>query len=157
MNLSKYFYDGKKVASCTTLYNWANTKGYTVNKSQIKRGDFIIFEFVTKGEISRHIGMCESFDGTYVTTIDGNTCEVGKEWNGMEVMRRKRHINTIKWVIRLPLGEEKDSPTYYVVKRGDYISKIAKEYNMTVQEIMNLNPQISNPNLIYVGQQIRVK
>ncbi len=46
---------------------------------------------------------------------------------------------------------------YYTVKSGDTLSKIAKEYGTTVDAIMALNSQITNKNLIYVGQQIRVK
>lgn len=46
---------------------------------------------------------------------------------------------------------------YYTVKRGDNLSKIAKKYGKTVDEIMRLNPQIKNKNLINIGQLIRVK
>ena len=46
---------------------------------------------------------------------------------------------------------------YYTVQKGDTLSKIAKNYNTTVDEIMKLNPQIKNPNVINVGQKIKVK
>lgn len=46
---------------------------------------------------------------------------------------------------------------YYTVKAGDTLSRIAAKYNTTVSSLINLNPQIDDPDLIYVGDQIRVK
>lgn len=46
--------------------------------------------------------------------------------------------------------------TIYVVQRGDTLSAIAKRYNTTVATLLRLNPQIRNPNWLYVGQRIRV-
>lgn len=44
----------------------------------------------------------------------------------------------------------------YTVQKGDTLSKIAATYNTTVDAIMKLNPQITDPNKIYVGQVIKV-
>lgn len=49
-----------------------------------------------------------------------------------------------------------NSTVYYTVKYGDTLSKIAKEYNITVQSIASEN-NISNPNIIYVGQILRIQ
>ena len=46
---------------------------------------------------------------------------------------------------------------YYTVVRGDTLSKIAKRFGTNVQALLRLNPAITNPNKIYVGQKIRVK
>lgn len=46
---------------------------------------------------------------------------------------------------------------YYTVKKGDTLYDIAKKYNMTLTELIKLNPQIENPNLIYVKQKVRIK
>ena len=43
----------------------------------------------------------------------------------------------------------------YVVKRGDTLSKIAKQYNTTVNKLVSLN-NIKNPSLIVVGQIIKL-
>jgi len=45
--------------------------------------------------------------------------------------------------------------TYYVLK-GDTLRKIAAKFNTTVDAILKVNPKITNPNLIYVGQAITV-
>ena len=47
------------------------------------------------------------------------------------------------------------SPAFaYEVKPGDTMSKIAREHQLTLQELADVNPQISNLNLIYIGQNI---
>lgn len=43
----------------------------------------------------------------------------------------------------------------YTIRAGDTLNRIAREYNSTVQEIINANPGI-NPNFLRVGQQICV-
>lgn len=50
----------------------------------------------------------------------------------------------------------KVEPRYYVVKWGDTLTKIAKTYKTTVNELVRLN-NIADPNKIYAGQKIRVK
>ncbi|MGG7058470.1 LysM peptidoglycan-binding domain-containing protein [Clostridium tertium] len=45
---------------------------------------------------------------------------------------------------------------YYTVKSGDTLSEIAQNYGTTYQEIARLNG-ISNPNLIYTGQVLKIK
>ena len=48
------------------------------------------------------------------------------------------------------------STASYTVKSGDTLSGIASQYNTTVNQIISLN-QLSNPNLIYVGQVLKLK
>lgn len=44
----------------------------------------------------------------------------------------------------------------YIVKYGDTLSEIAYEYGVTVEDLVRLN-DIVNPNLIYVGEILRIK
>ena len=46
--------------------------------------------------------------------------------------------------------------THSVVK-GDTLWSIAKKYSTTLEKILQLNPQIKNPSLIRVGQEVRVR
>ena len=65
---------------------------------------------------------------------------------------------------KLIVGKTTPTPTptptpveeYYVVKRGDTLSKIAAKYNTTVAQLVKWN-NIKNANLIYTGQVLRVK
>lgn len=43
----------------------------------------------------------------------------------------------------------------YVVRRGDTLTQIAEEYNVSIEDIVRLN-NIANPNLIYVGEVLRI-
>lgn len=44
----------------------------------------------------------------------------------------------------------------YTVVRGDTLGSIARRYSTTIQAILALNPQITNPNIIYPGQVLIV-
>lgn len=52
-------------------------------------------------------------------------------------------------------GQENGQESYYIVKSGDTLSYIARMYNTTVQQIAAING-ISNPNLIFPGQRLRI-
>lgn len=42
----------------------------------------------------------------------------------------------------------------YIVQAGDTLFKIAQTYDTSIDAILAINPQITNPNLIYPGQII---
>lgn len=44
---------------------------------------------------------------------------------------------------------------YYYVQKNDLLSDIAKKYSVTVAQLCEWN-NISNPNLITIGQKLRV-
>ena len=44
----------------------------------------------------------------------------------------------------------------YIVKKGDSMWKIAVKYKIGLQEIINANPQVKNPNLIYHNQKLNI-
>ncbi|MEM9775009.1 MAG: LysM peptidoglycan-binding domain-containing protein [Chloroflexota bacterium] len=45
--------------------------------------------------------------------------------------------------------------TTYIVERGETLTSIAEEYNITVEELVALN-ELVNPNFVYAGQEINV-
>ncbi len=53
-------------------------------------------------------------------------------------------------VINIP----KINKNSYTVKQGDSIWQIAKELNVTSNDLIDTNPQISNPNMLHPGQII---
>ncbi len=48
------------------------------------------------------------------------------------------------------------TPQVYVVAKGDTMSKIAKRFGVTVEQILAANPQIKNPNKIQIGDQVTI-
>lgn len=44
----------------------------------------------------------------------------------------------------------------YIVKSGDSLWAIANAYGLSVARLIQLNPQIANPNLIYPGQAVHI-
>lgn len=46
------------------------------------------------------------------------------------------------------------TPLVYVVQRGDTLSAIAQRFDVTLQEILDANPEITDPGVIKVGQGI---
>ena len=46
---------------------------------------------------------------------------------------------------------------YHQVVKGDTLWALAKTYGLSLAELVALNPQIKNPNLIRVGEKVRVK
>lgn len=56
---------------------------------------------------------------------------------------------------RLGMKNDKPGTSAYIVKQGDTLSAIARKYNTTYQVLAEYN-SISNPNLIYPGQVIKI-
>lgn len=53
-------------------------------------------------------------------------------------------------------NNKNNNSIYYTVKSGDTLSSIASKYGTTYQQLAKIN-NISNPNLIYAGQKLRIK
>jgi LysM repeat protein len=52
-------------------------------------------------------------------------------------------------------AQEKEA-VVYLVRQGDTLSEIAISFDTTVQTLLRANPDISNANIIYVGQEITI-
>ena len=46
--------------------------------------------------------------------------------------------------------------TIYIVQRGDYLAKISRKFNITINAIKRLNPSIGDKNIVRVGQKIKL-
>ncbi len=53
-------------------------------------------------------------------------------------------------------SSEAKAASTHTVQSGDTMWKIAVRYQIGVQEIIDANPQLSNPNVIYPGQTIQL-
>jgi hypothetical protein len=50
----------------------------------------------------------------------------------------------------------RNSNTTHTIVRGDTLFSIAEEHGFTLNEILAANPQIANPHLIFIGQEISI-
>ena len=97
---------------------------------------------------------------TYSNEDIMNQVIAGKWGNGED--RRNRltsagyNYNTIQDMINKKFNVVKPSYRTYIVQSGDTLSKIASKYGTTYQKIASDN-NISNPNIIHVGQKLIIK
>jgi len=82
-------------------------------------------------------------------------------WGNNEIIRNMKltsagydYLAVQKRVDEIAEERKKSGKTHIVVK-GDTLSKIAKRYSTTVKALAEANG-IKNPNLIYIGQEIRI-
>lgn len=149
-----------KYASCTAGINWFKSKGGYFTKAQTtpQPGDHIYFNW-DGGTGPQHVGLVVSYDPAkkIVTTVEGNTSSASQS-NGNCCQSKNRALTCVIGYGRPKYPE--DTPVSmpitftYTVVTGDSLSKIAARYNTTVADILKVNPSISNPNLIRVGQVI---
>ncbi len=48
------------------------------------------------------------------------------------------------------------SERYYLVRGGDNLTKIAKAYDITLEKLLSVNPQIDDPNMLFGGELVRI-
>ena len=55
------------------------------------------------------------------------------------------------------ISQAGSQPLYHRVVKGDTLWALASRYGVRLAELIALNPQIKNPNLILVGEEVRVR
>ena len=65
------------------------------------------------------------------------------------------HIE-IGWELKIPPVKPAPKVIDYKVLAGDNLTRISKIYNTTIDEIVSMNPSITNPNLIRTNTVIKV-
>ena len=128
-----------------------------------KPGDQIFFSTAHSKSNVSHTGLVEKVDGSKVYTIEGNTSD--------QVARRSYYLSD-SYIVgygrpaydaepgntntgsQTPSSSTTSEVTYTVVA-GDTLSKIAAKYGTTCQKLAAYNG-ITNPNIIRVGQKIKI-
>jgi len=62
-----------------------------------------------------------------------------------------------KDILFKPVEQPKDEAVYHIVKSGEVLSEICKDEGIKMSKVLELNPDIKDPNKIYKGQKIRIK
>ena len=147
--------------------NMGNIKGINGNVDRDKfTKDIFINGNTASGEVIPEIPEPESSYKT-ITILRGDTLsKIAKEYGTtVNELARINNIQNINLIyagktLRVPISNSQENNNLeeivYIVKRGDTLSKIAMEYNVTTNEIAREN-QIKNVNLIYPGQRLIIK
>jgi LysM repeat protein len=93
-------------------------------------------------------------DGNVSTTITlPDEATSGEEWVVLVQTVDLPRVEALSE--RFDIAEDREVTTY-TVSRGDTLFRIARQHGTTVQALVNANPEIQNPDQIFVGQQIRI-
>lgn len=122
--MSKLFYGGGKVASCSQFMNWAKISGQWVT-GDYRRGDMVIFDFPGTAYTTDHIGIITDVTGSTIVTVEGNTSATGSQSNGGMVLQKTRPLSQVIGAIR-PDYESEDIMT------GEEIYKALNDYLKTL-------------------------
>ena len=127
------YYGGGETAYCPTLMSFHKKQAVT----DYRPGDIVFFNFSGRSSAG-HVGICESWDGTYITTIDGNTGSASED-NGGAVLRRRRHKKFIVGAYRPEYQEDDDmTQDQFDAMMENWMSRQAKKKPTQQWEIEGL-------------------
>lgn len=87
-------------AYCPYVERDGRSAGRAVAKSSAQPGDVVLFDWGGDG-VADHVGIVERNNGSYLTTIEGNTSNgSGSQSNGGVVARRTRSLSSVRCVLR---------------------------------------------------------
>lgn len=89
-------------------------------------------------------------------TLSGIASKYGTTVQALCALNNISNANLIYAGQILKVKGTTSNAVYHTVAHGEYLGLIASRYNVTVQSICKLN-NISNPDLIYAGQKLRIK
>ena len=92
----------------------------------------------------------------------GDTLSTIAKANNMSLAKLVSLNPQIKDINKINIGQviyltSNTQEEYYTVSKGDTLGAIARKFNISLNKLLGLNPDIKNPNLIHVGDKIRVK
>lgn len=147
---------------------WQKMGRWCENDAKVpETGDYIYYDWDDSGVgdctgNSDHVGIVESCDGKTIVVVEGNknnaverrTLQVNGRYirgYGVPDFAKKATSTAAPATPAQPATGE----TVYTVQKGDTLSKIAAKYGTTYQKLASYNG-IANPNIINVGQKIKI-
>ena len=157
---------GKRVHDCAGLikgYLWSDTpvSKPKYNKDQDTSANGLRKKCTEQGDVTTMPdipGVLVFMDG-HVGVYIGDQNVIEARGHKYGVVQTKLSSRPWKWWGKLDWIDYVDVPTVndeiYVVKKGDTLYKIAKQYGLTVQELADYNG-ITDPDTIHTGQEIKI-
>ena len=128
--LANAFYDSGPGLLVHPLWQAANAYFVSLRLEQEPRPDYVRYSFAFWEDDSWYTGLAVRESGAGAGT-QGETDAGG--------------------------GTAAREPAYHRVVKGDTLWALAGTYGLSLEELIALNPQIKNPNLIVVGEEVRVR
>ena len=139
-----------------SLYSIARNNNTTVD--EIKRINNLTNDSLSIGELLKLPSPLLPEDSYIVQKGDSLYSIAAKYNTTIDALKDANNLTTnilsVGQVLRLPTLDEIDNSINYVVKRGDSLYSIAREFNTTVDEIKELNNLVSN--LLSIGQNLKI-
>ena len=148
-------YLGSSLFKMKKRYN--NKRGQPMNEQKSKKINFVIeqsYADLMKSMTSKYIPKSTQQPTTSVGTPSGKSyADLMKSMTSKYIPKQAadRQPGDV-----YELEDDEYIYTYYVVDKGDNMSKIAKDFYTTLKRLKKLNPKIRNLNVIGVGQSILV-
>lgn len=138
--------------------NWLNSHLY---KDQLSKYDLWLAQWNVT-EPSVECGIWQMYDNGEIDGISGNV-DMNMSFKDYPKIMIEKGINgySKNEEIKKEIPKQEQNPSNdisyinYIVIKGDTLSKIASKYNTTISELIRIN-NISNPNIIYENQLIKV-
>lgn len=149
---------------------WGISRKYNTTVETLKQMNHLTSDLIFPGQILKvnEKKVNEKIEDTYVVKAGDTLSKIAKQFNTTvdSLLKMNPEIsnpNFIKAGQTIRLSGSSPAPAtktgtngYYIVKERDTLSGIAKMFHTTVRSLLALNPGITNPNLIRVGQSIKV-
>lgn len=153
-----------------TLWRIATSNGVTVDQvvtwNNLKSNTIYTGQVLTLSQNSTTTSPAESVS-TYtvqtgdtlwkIATSNGLTVDQVKTLNGLTTTTVYAG-QVLKLSQSTPTAPAPTAPTSatYTVKAGDYFSLIARNVGLSYAQLLSLNPQVTDPNLLKVGQVLNI-
>jgi peptidoglycan endopeptidase LytE len=166
--------DSVTVLSGDTLFKIANRCGTTVSALRRANPNIGSGNLIYPGQVLHLPGAILGTDGNFFlyiiargdtlrslasrfgTTVDA-LLAANPDITNANVIYEGQHLKVYSGPVTPPPNNPPPpSGQIYYAQRGDTLRKIAAKFNTTVDAILRVNPRITNPNLIYVGQAIAI-
>lgn len=144
------------------VYSWVDFDGTRrSHKGGVRNG-----KWISHGKMTQWLSYEVKEEPKTVSNVyyvkKGDTLSGIAKKNGMSLAKLVSYNPQIKDINKINIGDKiylssNTNEEYYIVKKGDTLGAIARKYNLALNKLLGLNPDIKNPNLISIGQKIRIK
>ena len=130
--LACVFYENGPGLLVHPLWQAANAYFVSLRVEQAPRPDYVRYSFTFWEDYSLYSALASRASGNDSSDSNGSAAESGGAQTGSQAACHR-------------------------VVQGDTLWALANRYGVTLAELIALNPQIKNPNLIRVGEEVRVR